>query len=143
MPQRSRKIRKHRGSRTHGWGQVGQHRGKGSKGGYGKTGGHKHKWTRTVINDQNGFGKHGFTRPRSVSDASVNVGNLDALAETLRAADPAAGTEGIITIDLSELGYTKLLGAGTVTRKYVITVEKWSRLAAQKIEAAQGTIQNA
>jgi ribosomal protein L15 len=73
----------------------------------------------------------------------VNVGDLDALAETLGAARPAAVTEESVTIDLGEMGYTKLLGAGTVTRKYVVTVEKWSRRAAQKIETAQGTVQNA
>lgn len=143
MPHRSRKIRKHRGSRTHGWGQVGQHRGKGSTGGYGKTGGHKHGWTRTVKHDPDRYGKKGFTPPRSVSDAAVNVGELDALVETLRAAQPAAVTEESVTIDLGELGYRKLLGAGTVTRKYVVTVEKCSRRAAEKIEAAQGTVQTA
>jgi large subunit ribosomal protein L15 len=143
VPTRSRKIRKHRGSRTHGWGQVGQHRGKGSKGGYGQTGGHKHGWTRTVKYDSDHYGKKGFTRPRSVRNATVNVGDLDALAETLRAAHPAAVTEESVTIDLGEWGYTKLLGAGPVTRKYVVTVEKFSRRAAQKIEAAQGTVQNA
>jgi large subunit ribosomal protein L15 len=143
VPTRNRKIRKHRGSRTHGWGQVGQHRGKGSKGGFGQTGGHKHGWTRTVKYDQDRYGKKGFTRPRSVRDATVNVGDLDDLAETLRAARPEAVTEESVTIDLGEMGYTKLLGAGTVTRKYVVTVEKWSRLAAHKIETAQGTVQNA
>lgn len=143
MPTRVRKIRKHRGSRTHGWGQVGQHRGKGSKGGYGKTGGHKHGWTRTVKYDQDRYGKKGFSRPRSVSNTTVNVGDLDALAEKLRAAHQAVDTEERVVIDLGGLGYSKLLGAGTVTRKYVVTVEKCSRLAAQKIEAAQGTVQNA
>jgi ribosomal protein L15 len=73
----------------------------------------------------------------------VNVGNLDALAEKLRAAHQAGDTEERVVIDLGGLGYSKLLGAGTVARKYVVTVEKWSRLAAQKIEAAQGTVQNA
>ena len=139
MPHRSRKIRKHRGSRTHGWGQVGQHRGKGSSGGYGKSGGHKHGWTRTVKHDLDHYGKKGVTSPRSVRDAAVNVGDLDTLVETLQ---PAVVTGESVTIDLGELGFRKLLGAGTVTRKYVVTVEKCSRRAAEKIEAAQGTVQS-
>ncbi|HEW93674.1 MAG TPA: 50S ribosomal protein L15, partial [Thermoprotei archaeon] len=35
MPHRYRKTRWQRGSRTYGWGRVGQHRKSGSRGGYG------------------------------------------------------------------------------------------------------------
>jgi ribosomal protein L15 len=73
----------------------------------------------------------------------VNVGDLDALAEKFRATQQAVDTVESVVIDLGALGYSKLLGRGTVTRKYVVTVEKCSRLAAKKIEAAQGTVQNA
>ncbi|MEM4427493.1 MAG: 50S ribosomal protein L15, partial [Zestosphaera sp.] len=37
-----------RGSRTHGYGRVGQHRKAGSRGGRGAAGLHKHKWTWVV-----------------------------------------------------------------------------------------------
>ncbi|MGA2874798.1 MAG: 50S ribosomal protein L15, partial [Nitrososphaerales archaeon] len=48
MASRLRKVRRLRGSRTHGWGQIGQHRRTGSKGGSGMAGLHKHKWSYTV-----------------------------------------------------------------------------------------------
>ena len=143
MPTRLRKVRKYRGSRNHGWGQVGQHKGRGKKGGFGKSGGHKQGWTHTVKYDQDRYGKKGFTRPRSVSDTTLNVGNLDALAEKFLAEHPAAAMEESVIIDLDKLGYSKLLGSGIVTKKYSVTVKKCSRLAVQKIEAAQGTVQNA
>ena len=48
MPHKLRKIRKQRATRYHGWGQVGQHRKSGGRGGKGKAGGRKHFWIRTV-----------------------------------------------------------------------------------------------
>ena len=38
MPTRLRKVRKQRGSRTHGYGQIGQHRHSGKQGGHGNAG---------------------------------------------------------------------------------------------------------
>jgi len=48
MPTRLRKTRKLRGGRHMGWGQVGQHRASGHKGGLGRSGHLKHLWS-TVI----------------------------------------------------------------------------------------------
>ena len=48
MATRLRKTRKHRGSRSHGWGQVKGHRSSGAKGGVGESGRMKHEWTYTV-----------------------------------------------------------------------------------------------
>ena len=42
MATRLRKTRKYRGSRNHGWGQIGQHRASGHKGGLGQSGLMKH-----------------------------------------------------------------------------------------------------
>ncbi|MEM2955643.1 MAG: 50S ribosomal protein L15, partial [Nitrososphaerales archaeon] len=64
MPTRLRKTRKLRGSRTVGYGQVGQHRKSGSRGGKGKAGLHKHKWSWTVKYAPNYFGRDEFKPPR-------------------------------------------------------------------------------
>ncbi len=45
MATRFRKTRKFRGSRNHGWGQVGQHRASGHKGGLGQSGMLKHHFS--------------------------------------------------------------------------------------------------
>ena len=60
MPTRLRKIRRQRATRYMGWGQVGQHRASGRRGGKGHTGFLKHKWTWTVKYDPSMFGKTGF-----------------------------------------------------------------------------------
>jgi len=79
MPHKKRKVRKKRGSRTHGYGRVGQHRG----GGHGKAGFHKHKWTYTVKYDPNRFGKHGF-KPFGRKEVNIiNVGELDEQIDSL------------------------------------------------------------
>lgn len=135
MPHRLRKTRKLRGSRTHGYGIVGQHRKHSQKGGRGKAGGHKHLWTRVVKYEPERFRKIGF-RPRAkLKEARViNVGQLDEIASRAksRVAKP--------TIDLDRLGYNKLLGRGRILRPYVVRVSSFSKSAKEKVEGAGGEI---
>ncbi len=138
MPHKLRKIRKERGSRTHGFGRVGQHRGGGQRGGHGKAGFHKHKWTYVIKYEPDYFGKRGFTSPKSLRQkvSVINVGTLDELAEKL-----STGKEnGKLFIDLKSLGYTKLLGAGKVTKPLIVKVASCSKSAAEKIKEADGQI---
>jgi large subunit ribosomal protein L15 len=137
MPHRLRKIRKKRGSRTHGWGRVGQHRGGGQRGGHGKAGFHKHKWTYVIKYEPDYFGKKGFTSPKRLKRKvnAINAGTLDELAETL-----SAKKEGKLFIDLESLGYTKLLGTGKVTKPLTVKVPSCSKSAADKIKEAGGQI---
>ncbi|MDH5754658.1 MAG: 50S ribosomal protein L15 [Candidatus Bathyarchaeota archaeon] len=138
MPHKLRKIRKKRGSRTHGFGRVGQHRGGGQRGGHGKTGFHKHKWTYVIKYEPDYFGKRGFTSPKSLRQKvnAINVGTLDELAEKLS----TEKKKGKFFIDLENLGYTKLLGAGKVTKSLIVKVRSYSKSAAEKIKEAGGQI---
>lgn len=140
MPHRLRKVRKLRGSRTHGWGQVGQHRGIGMRGGHGKAGRKKHKWTYVVKHDPNYFGKHGFQRSWVNRPTTMNVGELDTQIEELVAREEIRKEDAIYHINLEDLGIGKLLGAGSVTKPLNIIVKSWSATAAQKIEEAGGQI---
>jgi large subunit ribosomal protein L15 len=108
MPHRLRKIRKKRGSRTCGYGRVGQHRKSGSKG-YRKAGRHKHGWTYVIKYEPDYFGKKGFTSPKSLRQEVkvINIGELEEIAEKYGKTE-----NGKILIDLEGLGYTKLLGSG-------------------------------
>jgi large subunit ribosomal protein L15 len=128
MPHKLRKIRKLRGSRTVGYGRIGQHRDSGSKGNR-KVGRHKHLWSKIVTSEPNYFGKHGFTSPQSKrrKESTINLNNLDQLAK---------GSE----INLTELGYTKLLGTGKLTKPLSVTVESASKSAKQKVQDAGGKI---
>src|SRR3989442_1580984 len=78
MPTRSRKVRRMRGSRTHGYGQVGQHRPSGKQGGHGQAGLHKHKWAWTVKFEPDHFGRDPFRPPRRTRPSRwINVVHLD------------------------------------------------------------------
>jgi large subunit ribosomal protein L15 len=139
MPTRLRKVRKHRGSRSHGWGQSAGHRGAGSRGGHGKTGGRKHHWTYTVKYEPHRFGKHGFHHPKK-KVLSINVGELSQRVDLLLTNNQAKKTKEGIFVDLEALDVNKLLGSGTVTRPLIIKVKAFSQIAATKIQAAKGRI---
>jgi large subunit ribosomal protein L15 len=129
LPTRLRKGRRYRGSRTHGYGQIGQHRHSGSRGGHGNAGLHKHKWSWLTINDPDHFGRDPFRPPgHPRPDKWVNVGQLEGLAGESR------------SVDLEGMGIGKLLGSGTVTRAYEVRVLSFTKRAQAKIEAAGGKL---
>ncbi len=129
---REKRSRKFRGTRSVGWGRIGQHRKAGSKGGTGMSGYHKHKWSWTVKYGQDIFGKNGFSRPwaRRKEDSL----NLDQLVEI-------AIAKGTWSLDLSELGYSKLLGRGRVSQPIHVKVDSASATAREKIKSAGGEIE--
>ena len=140
MPRKKRKVRKQRGSRTYGWGKVGQHRAGGSRGGHGKVGYHKHKWTYIIKHDPDYFGKRGFKPPQKRDVNTINIGELDELVEGLLKNKIAKKTKEGIKIDLNLLGYDKLLGTGKITHPLIIQVTSHSESAIEKIRSAGGKI---
>ncbi len=136
MPTRLRKVRRLRGSRTHGYGQIGQHRHSGQQGGHGNAGLHKHKWSWLVKFDPDHFGRDPFRPPSYYDKASrwINVGDLDGL--------PSEQSKGPVTLDLTAMGVEKLLGSGSVGRAYVVKVDFFTKRAQSKIEGAGGRIES-
>ena len=136
MPTRLRKIRKTRGSRTQGYGRIGQHRDHGSRG-YRKAGRHKQLWSYVTTYERDYFGKHGFTSPQSLrrNENIINIANLDELA-----AKHATAQEPQPTLDLTSLGYAKLLGTGNIKKALTIKVISCSKSAAEKIKKAGGQV---
>lgn len=141
MPTRLTKTRRLRGSRTAGWGQTHAHRGAGSHGGFGKTGAHKHGWTYITAHEPDYFGKHGFHHPHA-QVVSMNVGELNQLADTLLVNGKAAKKDEGLFIDLDVLGVDKLLGAGRVDKQLILKVKAFSSAAAEKVREAKGQILN-
>jgi len=133
MPHKLRKIRKFRGSRTVGYGRVGQHRDSGSKG-HRKVGRHKHLWSYVTTYEPDYFGKNGFTSPQSLHrhENTINLKKVEEIAQTSQGEKPQ--------IDLTALGYTKLLGTGKVTKPLTVQVSSYSKSAAEKIKKAGGEI---
>lgn len=142
MIRKTRKIRKLRGSRTVAGGSSKKRRGAGHRGGRGNAGLHKSKWTWVVKYDPKHFGKYGFKRPpRSILRFNpVNIDYLDEKSEELVKQGLASKKNDAIEIDITDLGYNKVLGKGKVKRPLIIKSPKFSSSAIQKIEEAGGEI---
>lgn len=139
---RRKKITKHRGSRTCGWGLV--HRGSGQKGGAGNAGTGKKanaKAPRAGLWAKQLMGKHGFVhKGQHVTDTVINLRDLEDKLPALLAGKLATETSGTVSIDLAKAGYTKVLGTGRVTRKWKITAQRASPDAVEKVKAAGGEL---
>jgi len=130
MPHKLRKHRKMRGSRTQGYGRIGQHRDAGSRG-YRKVGMHKHRWSLASNMETPYFGKHGFHSPQKIhlKENTLNLNKLDEIVQP-----------GQTSIDLTAMGYTKLLGSGKITKAIEVTVPTCSKITKEKIKAAGGKV---
>ena len=131
-----KKATRLRGSHTHGWGAKKKHRGKGSRGGIGMAGTGKragHKIMKIAkLYGKNYLGKKGF------KDAAkkINVVNLSYLEEHI---DKITKKEAeFFTVDVSKLGYDKVLGTGNLTKKFKVISKSFSKSAIDKIKKAGG-----
>ena len=116
-------------SRYHGRGKKAG-RGAGKRGGRGNAGLNKHKVMTRLKYMPGHWGMHGFNRHpgRRVVNSSINLGQVAEIAEG-------------DSIDLSEMGFDKLLGRGSIDRALTIKVAEASAKAIQKVEAAGGSIE--
>ena len=138
MPTRLRKTRKLRGGRHMGWGQVGQHRASGHKGGLGRSGHLKHLWSTVIKEDQDHFGHESTHRPVSVAIITkkwINVRDLDDLF-----AKSGKSENSKKVLDLTTLEYDKLLGGGKITNAYTIKVKYASNTAQEKVKKSGGEV---
>lgn len=136
MATRLRKSRRHRGSRYCGWGQIGQHRQSGSRGGIGGAGKHKHFWIRTVIEEPNHFGHDTLNSySRFLVKKWINLRDLATLSLRF-----SSKNDEKTVLDLGSLGIQKLLGGGNISESYVIKVAQASAGAKKKVKSAGGSI---
>jgi large subunit ribosomal protein L15 len=147
-----KKIRKQRGSRTCGYGKVGQHRKTGQRAGRGKT----TQWNKSMKSyyfkqkelgfpDPDwDFGSKGFKRPQDMVRLSkinaVNIKDLDSKIEKLVEQKKATKSGNTYAINLKVINVQKILGRGEINKKINVTVNKASERAIQKIEAAGGKV---
>jgi large subunit ribosomal protein L15 len=137
MATRFRKSRRQRGSRYCGWGQVGQHRQSGSRGGIGGAGKHKHFYTRTVVEEPDHFGHDAFNSyNRNLVHKWINIRDLDSVVAKHGKVDE----DGRVILDLKSLGYDKLLGGGKVNSAFAVKVANISESAKEKIQQAGGEV---
>ena len=105
------------------------------EGGHGKAGIHKGRWNQ---NEPKWQPKVGFNCPTGKSLSSINLRDLSRFISSTSA--DKDGGDGIETIDLTMLGYDKLLGAGIVGRPLRIKVDSASESAIRKISEAGGEV---
>ena len=136
MATRLRKTRKFRGSRNHGWGQVGQHRASGHKGGLGQSGMLKHHFS-TMLKDYPDHFGHSSNNPptRNIIKKWVGVRDLDDLY--LQSGKQESGKK---ILDLKALGFDKLLGGGQVKNAYSIKIDQFTSKAEDKVKTAGGEL---
>ncbi len=143
MPINKRKnVSRMRGTHSHGWGDKKKHRGGGNRGGRGNAGMGKRAdamkpsmWKNTLY-----FGKHGFKMKNAVDVNAVNLQYIENHIENLVKQDLAALKSGVYTIDLTKLGFDKLLSKGNVSKKIHLTVDAATESAIAKVEQAGGSV---
>lgn len=140
MAQKDRKIGKKRGSRTCGYGNAQKHRGAGSRGGRGKAGRGKHKQIKTNIEHPGYFGKKGFKRhPSIVTNLKIlNLSDIERMFDKWLKEGTIKKEKDMYTLDVTKLGFQKVLGAGKISHAIQITAESFSDSAKEKIEKAGG-----
>ncbi len=124
---KARKTRHLRGRKT-GYGAKKKHRGAGSRGGTGKAGLHKHKWSWTVTNEPDHFKKPSL-KPKPKMFSVMNLWQVNDIAAKQ---------------DLKELNFpgVKILGAGEITKPLKIKAAAFSESASRKIKEAGGTAES-
>ena len=137
-----REKKRRRGERTY-HGKSKRWRGKGSRGGRGKAGLDKHKWTYTVKYAKEHFGKRGFksiAKKKGLKPKAISLRNLNMLIEKLEKDEKLEFENGRIKIDLIKLGYDKIIGGGKLEKPLTIITKMASEKAKLKIEEAGGKL---
>jgi len=121
------KNSRQRATQTHGWGSKKKHRGAGNRGGRGNAGTGKRGDAKkpSFWNDKSYYKTKGFVSNRKPI-RTINISDLKKFTET--------------KIDLTKMGFNKLLGLGTPDRKYEILISDASQSAINKIQEAGGKV---
>jgi large subunit ribosomal protein L15 len=141
-----------RGTRTQGYGRVGQHRKAGQRAGKGKTTQWKKSKKSYYLKQKElgfpdpdwDFGKRGFKRPQDINRIyrvnALNIKDLDSKIEDLTLKNVATKSGNTYTLNLKDLNIQKILGRGEINKKINLTVNKASKRAIEKIESAGGKV---
>lgn len=138
---RRKKDVKQRGSHTHGWGSKKKHRGSGNRGGKGMAGtGKRADSKKPSIWHEQYFGKRGFFHMNARQVKAVNVQFLDQNIEKLVGLNVAKQQDDTFVVNIADLGFDKLLGKGSVTKKLRITAGYASAGAVEAVKSAGGEV---
>lgn len=136
-----KRKKKFRGSRRHGRGTK-NGRGAGERGGRGNAGLNKHKWTKLAKEDPNYFGPKGFSRPQGLVEETevINIYQVEEHLDQFLEQGIASKKGSLYEIDLTKVGFDKLLAKGQPRKQLKIKVNDSSDKAVSKVEAAGGEV---
>ncbi len=145
MKFRKKKVKKQRGSKTHGYGAMKKHRGAGSRGGRGMAGSGKRGDAKkpSIQKNKKYFGKFGFKslkKRKSEKLKTINIEKIEQQLTRFLEKKHAEKKGNLIFIDLKKMGYDKLLGKGKGTNKLEINVNFASKKAIEKIQSKGGKV---
>lgn len=142
MALKNRKTRKYRGSRTCGGGNAKMRRGAGHRGGRGNAGIKKHRKSWFLTHDPSALVHKGPGRPDVPMRVprAINIRTLEERVEEMVSSGLAEKKTNKVYLDLSKIGYDKLLGGGVVKNSWVITAMGSSQTASRKISEAGGQV---
>lgn len=133
MARLGKRNRKFNGSRNHGKGNAKNARGKGNKGGWGRAGMHKHRYTYITRYEPDYFGVHGFASVRKVKVQKINLFEIEQLAQ-------AGKLEKKGGKDYFEFE-GKVLGSGAISKPVFVKAVSFSKGVVEKIKKAGGSIE--
>jgi large subunit ribosomal protein L15 len=136
------KKKRQRGSKTHGGGSMKKRRGSGHSGGRGNAGSGKRGDSKKPSYWKDKRDK-GFTsrQQKKGKGTPINIAALNEKLDTLVDEGKVEKDGDTYVVDLSAIGYAKLLGAGEPRVTYEITAEDASDSAVAKIEDAGGSVE--
>lgn len=134
MPRRYKKKKlKYRGKRTHGGGNVKNRRGAGNRGGKGRAGIWKHKFS-SVTAAGIEIGKRGFSREKIKREIeTINVGEIERYAIS----GELKKENNMYVFDFGG----KVLGAGTLSLPVLVRAKCFSKKAEKKVLDAGGKVE--
>lgn len=139
---RKRKNKKMRGTNSHGYGAKKKHRGAGSRGGRGMAGtGKRADVKKPSINPKTYFGKTGFTsKTPGERIIPITIATVIDKLYTWTKDGKVQEKNGMFQVNLTELGYNKLLAKGKVTKRLNINVSYATAGSIVRVKAAGGEV---
>jgi large subunit ribosomal protein L15 len=131
------KKRKYLGNRSYGRGNTKNGRGKGTRGGVGRAGYHKHKWLKTIKEGLHKSRRHGFVNRNSESVLTTEV-TLAQIQKDVDAGKFKKSADGKYEVTLPVRA--KVLSQGTLTAALKISAGAFSATAKEKIAKAGGQV---
>ncbi|MBS3127516.1 uL15 family ribosomal protein [Candidatus Woesearchaeota archaeon] len=140
---RRKKNVRMRGTRTQGWGGRRKRRGGGHRGGRGNAGSGKRADAKkpSYWMDPDYMGKKGFVKKnKPLQLPAISIKTIERHLTQWKNEQKIKEEQSYLVIDLSKIGYGKLLGTGKATRKMKITVATSAPKAVEKVQAAGGEV---